>query len=103
MKITEMAIQGYRGFSSEKIKFGQQLTILVGANGAGKSTILDGLFLLLSFYSSRLLGSKAVSARIQETDIRIGVEQASLRLLAHDDSVGDVCWTITKQGFANGF
>ena len=40
MKISELRISGWRQFEQVDIKFNSSVTILTGANGAGKSTIL---------------------------------------------------------------
>jgi predicted ATP-binding protein involved in virulence len=47
MKLEFLEIKNFRCFSDFKINFGKQLTVIVGANGAGKSTILDALAVLL--------------------------------------------------------
>ncbi len=98
MRLTKLKCEGYRGFSNQQIVLDPQLTLLVGANGAGKSSVLDGLHVLLSHYSARLVASPSSAARIQETDIRRNFEEATLRLYATDDRVGQISWSISKRG-----
>ncbi len=45
MKVLAIEIKGFRGIRNANIVFGQH-SVLVGANGAGKSTILDALSLV---------------------------------------------------------
>lgn len=98
MRLIELELKGYRGFSEEKVKFDPRLTILVGANGSGKSSVLDAIFLMLSQYSARLIGSRASAQRIKDTDIRIGAAETRIRLLMEDVDAGHVRWTLLKQG-----
>jgi predicted ATP-binding protein involved in virulence len=97
MRLVELEVHGFRGFADETLSFDGQLTVLVGANGAGKSSLLDAIFLLLSQYSARLLGTRSAAARLKDTDVRIGRPEARLRLAASDRNT-DVLWTIVKQG-----
>lgn len=98
MRLIELKVDGYRGFAAGKISFDRQLTVLVGENGAGKSSLLDALFLLLSHYSARLIGASSSAGRLKDTDIRVGREEARLSLIARDEEVGEVSWAIAKQG-----
>lgn len=45
MKVTQLNIQYFRAFKEKKLSFGT-LTLLVGGNGAGKTSIIEGLYLL---------------------------------------------------------
>ena len=98
MKLIELKVDGYRGFATASISFDRQLTVLVGANGAGKSSLLDALFLLLSHYSARLIGARSSARHLRDTDIRVGCEEARLGLTACDKEVGKVSWALAKQG-----
>lgn len=46
MWVCQLAIQNFRGIKDATVTFSPRQTILVGANGAGKSTILESLALL---------------------------------------------------------
>ena len=49
MYLSELKIKGYKTFKDKfKIKFNEGLTILVGENGSGKTTIIDAIRLLLN-------------------------------------------------------
>jgi putative ATP-dependent endonuclease of the OLD family len=48
MYISELVIEGYRAFGQESaVKLNRGLTVLVGENGCGKSSVIDALRLLL--------------------------------------------------------
>jgi putative ATP-dependent endonuclease of the OLD family len=48
MHISELKIEGYRAFGNESaVKLNKGLTVLVGENGSGKSSVIDALRLLL--------------------------------------------------------
>lgn len=98
MRLTQLTCDNYRGFAHQAITFDPRLTVLVGANGAGKSSVLDALHVLLSLYSARLVGSPSSAARLRESDIRHGTEEAKLGLYATDETIGDVSWTVSKRG-----
>lgn len=49
MYLSQLKIKGYKVFNSEfNIKFNKGLTVLIGENGCGKSTIIDAIRLLLN-------------------------------------------------------
>ena len=48
MILRELEVSNYRPFLNERFAFSERVTVIAGANGRGKSAILDGLSLLLS-------------------------------------------------------
>ena len=49
MFLSELKIKGYKVFNSEfKIKLNEDLTVLIGENGCGKTAIIDSIRLLLN-------------------------------------------------------
>lgn len=48
MHIEELQLENFRGFAQLTIPFERHLTVLVGVNGSGKSSILDALAVLLA-------------------------------------------------------
>lgn len=47
-KVKSLYIEKYKGFKDFKIELNEELTILVGANGTGKTTILEVIYNVLS-------------------------------------------------------
>ena len=48
MKIKQLRMQSFRGISDLTLGFDSQLTVIIGNNGSGKSSILDCLSAFLS-------------------------------------------------------
>jgi predicted ATP-binding protein involved in virulence len=81
MKITRLNLTNYRGVHSLSLDFQERLNVFFGVNGAGKSTILDAVAIMLSWAVSRIRYSGASSGRpIQETDITNGKSSSSVQL-----------------------
>lgn len=53
MKIKSLRLENYRCFDSLDIDFADNLTVLVGINGAGKTAILDALSIFLKIYAGK--------------------------------------------------
>ncbi|MCA9374354.1 AAA family ATPase [Candidatus Peregrinibacteria bacterium] len=69
MKITAIKIENVRGFQKiEKTSFSEKINILIGANNAGKSTILNSIFKLQR------------SPVLSEKDITIGSNEGTIEL-----------------------
>lgn len=68
MKINKIRIRNFKGFEDRHFSFNDRFTVLIGDNGAGKSTVLDALaFSLGTFF----LGVDGVSTyAIKQTDKR---------------------------------
>ena len=47
MKIKELYLKNFRCFEETKINFNEDYTIFVGINGAGKSSILNAIQIML--------------------------------------------------------
>ena len=55
MALTEVRLQNFRSFSDETVlRFHSGLNVLVGANGTGKSNVLDGVLFALTQEASKL-------------------------------------------------
>lgn len=53
MKITYLKLTNYRCFGQIELSLHPELTVIVGANGAGKSSLLDSLIVALGSYLSK--------------------------------------------------
>ena len=60
MKILELTLHNFRGFSEKTLKLSEQFTLLIGDNGTGKTAILDAL----------AVGAGALSLGIEAMDAR---------------------------------
>ena len=72
MHIEKLHIQNFRGLREVILNFPQtNLTVLIGINGAGKSSVLDCMAIMLAQFLARLRNSKKVEVRLTENDINI--------------------------------
>lgn len=53
MIFTKLTLNNFKSYGHEVIKFGDGITVIVGENGAGKSTILEAI--VLHYLNSILL------------------------------------------------
>lgn len=68
MKLTELTLTNFRSFEKLELKLGQQITLLLGENGSGKSSILDAIGVGLGVIPSIISNVKGVS--FKQTDLR---------------------------------
>lgn len=69
MKATRLRLIHFRSARDLTIDLEPGLNLLVGVNGAGKTSILGGLAILLSWAAARLRSPNASGRRILDTDI----------------------------------
>lgn len=69
MKLKKLTLENFRCFSDLEINFHDRLTVIVGGNGVGKTTILDGVAILLGRFVTRLPGVSGIGT--SPADIRI--------------------------------
>ncbi|MEM9455963.1 MAG: AAA family ATPase [Myxococcota bacterium] len=84
MKLKRLTLENFRGFEHLEIEFHPQLTVLVGVNGSGKTSVLEALIVMLNKASSDAemhLGRQWIPAAQ-----RLGTRSFRLDLrLGHDD------------------
>ena len=81
MRINKIEIENFKGFEHETFSFDSQITVLIGDNGTGKTSILDALsFTLGTFF----LGVDGVSSRPLKQDekrrVIVSPENIEIRL-----------------------
>ena len=69
MKLEKMTLKNYRCFESLEISFHNRLTVIVGSNGSGKTSVLEGATVALGTFFSELEGIKDIS--ISRKDVRL--------------------------------
>lgn len=70
LNLTQLFLKDFRLFKELKIDFDHQLTVIIGNNGAGKTTILEAIAKCLSWVSARMLTATGKGSPIVEHDIR---------------------------------
>jgi predicted ATP-binding protein involved in virulence len=78
MRIDSLTLHNFRKFDQMSCTFDQKLTVLIGANGDGKTTLLDAVRIaLLPFIKGFDLGSQTgKSATIQLEDVRRKIQDS---------------------------
>ena len=94
MKINRVILHGFRGIQKIDISLDDQMTVLIGANGAGKSSVLDALAKLLSWAVARIRRPAGTGHAISEHDIQNGEIKTVIRAEAStSESLG---WQLVK-------
>ncbi|MEZ8862881.1 AAA family ATPase [Vibrio sp. 10N.247.311.51] len=69
MKVKKLILKNFRRFSDFDITFDEQLTVLVARNGAGKSSVLDGVAISLGAFLTRL--PKVTGITFKNSDLQV--------------------------------
>ncbi|RKT43973.1 AAA family ATPase [Thiocapsa rosea] len=80
MYIEQLKLERFRGAQNLLLDFDERLNVFVGVNGAGKSSVLDAVALLLSWLVNRIKSSSGSGRPIKEMDIKTGEPSANLWL-----------------------
>ena len=95
MKVKKLELNNFRTFEHLELDFDDRLNILVGINGAGKSSILDALAVLLSQLPPRLKSAGGKGLQFSELDVRVGTPAtANTIYLSYKNHTPS--WTISK-------
>lgn len=80
MHIETLTLTNYRGVKSLSLDIDKRLNVFVGVNGAGKSTVLDAVAIMLSWTVSRIRRAGSSGRQIVEDDIKNGTSSASIEV-----------------------
>jgi predicted ATP-binding protein involved in virulence len=68
-KVNSINLHEFRRFRSLSIQFDSHMTVIIGDNGAGKTSIAESLAKILSWFNRNLVKSNVSGKKIIETDI----------------------------------
>jgi len=91
MIVEKLKLRNFRGIEKINLKFDEQINVIYGANGTGKSSILDAIVIMLSWAANRIKHSKSSGKPIVENDIKNGEPFASIKLITDEAD-----WKIVK-------
>lgn len=101
MKIRSLEIEGFRGIGRLRLDFDPRLTVIVGENGVGKTSVLDALAILLDNYVARFIKASAQKAeRLRDTDVNSITRETKLALTVAETSDSfepTAKWILRKQ------
>ncbi|TPN39360.1 DUF2813 domain-containing protein [Mesorhizobium sp. B2-3-3] len=95
MEVRKLHLRNFRGVTVLDLDLNPQVNVFVGVNGAGKSSVLDALSVLLSWFTSRVSNPRGSGKPIAEIDIRNGASHAELDIGCNHDGQF-VRWAVAK-------
>lgn len=93
MKVAYIKIENYKGISNFEIDGLANVNVIAGINGAGKTTILTAVKVLLSWLIARIHNPKGRGLAIKDSDITKGRDYCFLKIRLSDNTE----WQIYKQ------
>lgn len=88
MKLTHIEFNNFKAFRNGRLSLEDKLTVIAGANGAGKSSVLDAINICLSWIVARLRSEEGRGNYIKESQITVG--QTSAKLTVFFDGFGKI-------------
>ena len=89
MKINEIYLENFRGFEDLELKFDGKSAVIVGANGAGKSSIINAVVTSISLMIDKISYNVSKKVELRETDIKNGKQRYIIStLVEHENNFG---------------
>jgi predicted ATP-binding protein involved in virulence len=82
-EVENIWFKDYRGFKDEKIEFNNKLTVLIGKNGSGKTSILEGIAVGIGAFLNGI-DDVTDSKNINKEDIRFSIEDTEEMPVRYD-------------------
>jgi predicted ATP-binding protein involved in virulence len=95
MKIKTISIDNFRSKAKLELELGSRLTIMIGENGSGKTSVLDGLAIGLGAILTYLPGVSGISFR--KTDIRQDENQKAPYTRVRIETIEGLIWDRTER------
>ncbi|MBK8215422.1 MAG: AAA family ATPase [Myxococcales bacterium] len=100
MRLTSLSLTDFRGFASLDLTFEPDVTVLVGVNGAGKTSILDAIAMMLSQVHALHREGAWTDAHPRRRDVRLGATVARVTVgVSQGNETGS--WTATSDPSAS--
>ncbi len=111
-KINEVSFKDYRRFKDEKFKFNNKMNVLIGKNGCGKTSVLEGVATGIGAFLSGI-DEITDSKNIYKKDVRFSIEEVDYMPVRNDYLPTqvlfksrfinqDIEWSRTKASLENG-
>ncbi len=100
MKVKSLTLRSFRGIDDLTLDFASNVTVLIGNNGVGKSSILDALAISFTQFVEKLseVGME-ISQKFQYSDIINSFTQSTLQMSV--DCLGEQTWIATRDRFTD--
>ncbi len=93
MKIKQITLKNFRAAEDFILTLDENLTVIAGVNGSGKTTILDAVAIMLSWLTARIKRDGAPGSPIKEFDITHGKFSSMIKIETVDETTS---WTTVK-------
>jgi len=98
MEIKKLHIENFTQFSDLTLELSSKFTVFIGNNGAGKTSILRALAILLTWFIARIEREKGSGSPILDSDIENDAKYSKITLEVRDDSQDShFQWTLVNQ------
>jgi predicted ATP-binding protein involved in virulence len=98
MYIKKIYIQNFRGFQEISLNFSSdKLAVLIGINGAGKSSILDCTAIMLADFVAKLRKSKKAEMELTENDTNNRSNFSANTITICTKNSEDISWRIAQE------
>jgi predicted ATP-dependent endonuclease of OLD family len=103
----KLQIVNFTQFTDLTVELASSVTVFIGNNGAGKTSLLRAVATLLSWLIARIGREKGSGSPILDSDIENDAESSKITIDIYDLSIADnqehFQWTLVKQhkGFKN--
>jgi predicted ATP-binding protein involved in virulence len=95
MKLKSLELENYRGFTNVDLRLDGKSALIIGKNGAGKSTILDAIATALAPLYKEFMQERVSPHTLHELDVRLGASTAQIMVnLEHDTNSFE--WQIVR-------
>lgn len=98
MRIEKLHIQNFRGLQEIILNLPQtNLAVFIGINGAGKSSILDCMAIMLAQFVARLRNSKKLEVRFTENDIKVKSDSTVNTITILTEQKESLSWKMVQE------
>lgn len=97
MKVKQLKINYFRGIENLTLDFDlKEPTVFLGINGVGKSSILDCLAVLLSWFNTGVLDTHKEGEDFSDSDINNRTNKTENKITVYTDKSEFISWTLRK-------
>jgi len=96
IKLTKLELKNFKSFRKASIPFAEGFTTIAGANGTGKSNILDGVLFALGITSMKMLRADKLTELVFH-EAEDSTARASL-IMQDKDQEYEISRSIDRQG-----
>jgi predicted ATP-binding protein involved in virulence len=99
MRVETLHIQNFRGFQDITINFPKSsLAVFIGINGAGKSSILDCIAIMLAQFVAKLRNLEVADVELSENDIRLNSDSNINTITISTTDIKQISWRMIEAG-----